>query len=76
MNPTKQINLKDHHRQFTQKSFCMTTFILLVSIQSIAFGQSITVTSPTGGEILTQGESYTIEWTTTGEVQGISIQLP
>ncbi|MEN8153487.1 MAG: Ser-Thr-rich GPI-anchored membrane family protein [Acidobacteriota bacterium] len=56
------------------KRLSLLIFVLLL-IGSFAFSQSITVTSPNGGEDWTQGSSKNITWTATGLTNDVKITL-
>ncbi len=53
------------------KSFKILLFALIVLfIHSVAYSQSITVTSPNGGENWVKGTTHNITWTSSGITSG------
>lgn len=49
--------------------------ILLALAAGLAFGASLTVDQPNGGEELTLGETYKIKWTYTGDIPKVRLVL-
>ncbi|MCJ8288826.1 MAG: hypothetical protein HRT58_05380, partial [Crocinitomicaceae bacterium] len=49
-----------------KKSLLFPLFVIALFIGNITFGQSITITSPNGGELVSACSDYTITWTESG----------
>ncbi len=66
--------------QFRRKSsfkhkILLFVILLIVTNTISAFGQTITVTSPNGGEDWQRGTTHTITWNSTGSIANVQIQL-